>query len=160
MTSWLGFDPLTDQQVGRLSPMSCSQPQAMRRAEELMKLWQVQVLGNELMKDETLMYLRGVCLKTASANACASSRGLAWPCWATRSQCLLRRTSSWWLAWGMFGDSRIPLSFSPHSSTVWFSGRKQKNLNYIFEQVNSKKTTNRGGPGFPKNCWIQGSVLL
>lgn len=73
------------------------------------------------------LYLRGECLKTASAKACPSWRGSAWLCWLTLARCLVRCTRSWWLVWGMLRDSKILLSFSPHSSTLWLSARTEEN---------------------------------
>ena len=77
-------------------------------------------------------YLRAECLKTASAKACPSSRGPVWLSWLTRARCLLRWTRSWWLAWGMLGDSRILFSLSPHSSTLWLSARQRQQQSGMF----------------------------
>lgn len=77
-------------------------------------------------------YLRAECLKTASAKAWPSSRGPVWLSWLTRARCLLRWTRSWWLAWGMLGDSRILFSLSPHSSTLWLSARQRQQQSGTF----------------------------
>lgn len=82
-------------------------------------------------------YLRGGCLKMASAKAWPSCCGLVWPCWLSRARWLLRCTRSWWLVGGTLGDSRTVLSRSPHSSTVWLSaGNKQKAQQPINKQFN------------------------
>ena len=80
-------------------------------------------------------YLRAECLKTASAKACPSSRGPVGPSWLTRARCLLRWTRSWWLAWGMLGESRILFSLSPHSSTLWLSARQRQQQSRVFRAV-------------------------
>lgn len=82
-------------------------------------------LNHLILKPVNNNHLRDERLKTASANACPSSRGSARPWGPTRTRCRVRWTRSWWLAWGILGDARMVLSFSPQSSTLWLSAGQE-----------------------------------